>query len=93
MAPGNVHDSEMFDGLYKKVIGNFPETEMAGIDSGYKTTSMMRQVFDSVRLPATPYKRPMTKLGFFLKYEYIDDKYFDQYICPNNKLLNYSTAN
>ena len=65
MAPGNVHDSEMFDGLYKKVIGNFPETEMAGIDSGYKTTWMMRQVFDSVRLPATPYKRPMTKLGFF----------------------------
>lgn len=93
VAAGNVHDSVMFDGLYKKVISKFPEAEMVGIDSGYKTPWIMKQIFDSGRLPATPYKRPMTKKGFFKKYEYVYDEYFDQYICPNNKLLNYSTTN
>ena len=86
VAPGNLHDSVMFDALYKKVIEKFPETEMVGIDSGYKTPWIMKQIFDSGRLSATPYKRPMTKQGFFKKYEYVYDEYFDQYICPNNKL-------
>lgn len=93
VAPGNVHDSVMFDGLYKQVLKSFPEIEMVGIDSGYKTPWIMKQIFDSGRKPATPYKRPMTKQGFFKKYEYVYDEYFDQYICPNNKLLDYSTTN
>ncbi len=29
-----------------------------------------------------PYKRPMTKEGFFKKYEYVYDEYYDCYICP-----------
>lgn len=93
VAPGNVHDSVMFDELYKQVLNDFPEIEMVGIDSGYKTPWIMKQIFDSGRKPATPYKRPMTKQGFFKKYEYVYDEYFDQYICPNNKLLDYSTTN
>ena len=40
-----------------------------------------------------PYKRPMSKDGFIKKYEYVYDKYFDCYICPNNKALRYSTIN
>lgn len=40
-----------------------------------------------------PYKRPMTKKGFFKKYEYFYDEYNDCYICPNNKILKYSTTN
>ena len=93
VAPGNIHDSVMFDGLYKKVMAYFPQAEMIGIDSGYKTPWIMKQIFDSGRLPATPYTRPMTKQGFFKKYEYVYDEYYDQYICPNDKLLNYSTTN
>lgn len=93
VAPGNVHDSVMFDDLYKQLLRDFPEVEMVGIDSGYKTPWIMKQIFDSGRKPATPYKRPMTKQGFFKKYEYVYDEYFDQYICPNNKLLDYSTTN
>ena len=93
VAPGNVHDSVMFDELYKKVIADFPQVEMVGIDSGYKTPWIMKQIFESGRLPATPYKRPMTKQGFFKKYDYVYDEYYDQIICPNNKLLDYSTTN
>jgi transposase len=93
VAPGNVHDSVMFDKVYKNVLAKFPEIEMIGIDSGYKTPWIMKQVFDSGRLPATPYKRPMTKEGFFKKYEYVYDEFYDCMICPNNKVLKYSTTN
>ena len=40
-----------------------------------------------------PYKRPMTKKGFFKKNDYVYDEYYDCYICPNNKILTYSTTN
>ena len=93
VSAGNVHDSVMFDGLYKDVVTRFPEIEVVGIDSGYKTPWIMKQVFDSGRLPATPYKRPMTKKGFFKKYEYVYDEYYDCIICPNNQVLSYSTTN
>lgn len=43
--------------------------------------------------PLFPYKRPMTKEGFFKKYEYVYDEYYDCYICPNNQILRYSTTN
>jgi transposase len=93
VSPGNVHDSVMFDGLYKNVITKFPEIEMVGIDIGYKTPWIMKQIFDSNRLPSTPYKRPMTKKGFFKKYEYVYDEYYDCVICPNNQILKYKTTN
>lgn len=40
-----------------------------------------------------PYKRPMTKNGFFKKHEYVYDEYYDCYICPNEMILKYSTTN
>ncbi len=35
----------------------------------------------------------MTKEGFFKKHEYAYDEYYDCYICPNDKVLKYSTTN
>ena len=93
IAPGNVHDSVMFDELYGQVIGKFPEIGMVALDSGYKTPWIMKQVFDSGRLPATPYKSPMTKKGFFKKYEFVYDEYYDCVLCPNDEILPYSTTN
>ena len=40
-----------------------------------------------------PYKSPQTKKGFFKKYEYVYDEYYDCYICPNDQILKYSTTN
>ena len=93
VSAGNVHDSVMFDNLYSDLIDKFPEIEAVGIDSGYKTPWIMKQVFDSGRLAATPYKRPMTKDGFFKKYEYVYDEYYDCIICPQNQIMKYSTTN
>jgi transposase len=93
VSAGNIHDSVMFDGLYRNVLAKFPELEMVALDSGYKTPWIMKQIFDSERLPSTPYKRPMTKEGFFRKYEYVYDEYYDCYLCPNDQVLKYSTTN
>jgi len=93
VSAGNVHDSVMFDGLYKDVLARFPEIEMMALDSGYKTPWIMKQIFDSGRKAATPYKRPMTKKGFFKKYEYVYDEYYDCILCPENQVLKYSTTN
>jgi transposase len=93
VSAGNVHDSTMFDSLYSAVVTKFTEIEMVALDSGYKTPWIMKQIFDSGRLPSTPYKRPMTKKGFFRKSEYVYDEYFDCYLCPNDQVLKYSTTN
>lgn len=93
VSAGNVHDSVMFDGVYGNVTSKFPEIEMVAIDSGYRTPWIMKQVFDSDRLPSVPYKCPMTKEGFFKKYEYVYDEYYDCILCPNHQVLKYSTTN
>ena len=62
-------------------------------DSAYKTPAIAKLLIDNGIKPLFPYKRPMTKEGFFKKYEYVYDEYYDCYICPANKSLRYSTTN
>ena len=88
-----MHDSVMLDGLYRRVIQKFDEVKAVALDSAYKTPWIMKQIFDSGRVAATPYKRPMTKKGFFRKYEYVYDEYYDCILCPQNHVLEYSTTN
>ena len=61
VSAGNVHDSVMFDVLYKKVKESFSEVEAVVVDAGYKTPWICKQVFDDGKIAVTPYKRPMTK--------------------------------
>ena len=90
---GNIHDSVMFDDIYSKVVKRFPKIEVISADAGYKTPWIAKQIIDDNRIPSMPYKRPMTKEGFFKKYEYVYDEYYDCVICPNNKILTYTTTN
>ena len=46
IATGNVHDSVMFDDLYKNVLAKFPEIEAVAVDAAYKTPWIMKQIFD-----------------------------------------------
>lgn len=89
--PGNLHDSRTFKGIYDKISGLHPETVI--VDAGYKTPAIAKLLIDSGTAPLFPYKRPMAKDGFFKKYEYAYDEYFDCYICPGNAVLKYSTTN
>lgn len=91
--PGNVHDSVAFDRLYDRLVQNFPEIDACVMDAGYKTPWICKKIIDDGRIPVLPYKRPMGNKDFFRQYEYIYDNYYDCVICPENKVLNYSTTN
>lgn len=66
---------------------------MVCLDNGYTSPAVAKNVIDSGKNILTPYKRPMTKKGFFKKYDYVYDEYLNGYICPNNQVLKYSTTN
>lgn len=93
VAAGNTHDSVMFDEVYDKTAERFPEIKAVAVDAGYKTPWIAKKIIDDGRIPVMPYKRPMTKDGFFKKYEYVYDEYYDCVICPNDQILKYSTTN
>ena len=89
--PGNLHDSRTFKGLFDKISDIGVETIV--VDAGYKTPAIAKLIFDEGIKPLFPYKRPMTKEGFFKRNEYAYDEYYDCYVCPNNQVLKYSTTN
>ena len=70
--PGNVHDSVSFFPAYEKLLEKYSsEIENVCLDSGYKTPAIAREIMENGQTPYFPYKRPMTKEGFFKKYEYV----------------------
>lgn len=89
--PGNLHDSRTFKTLYDKIKNIGIDTLIA--DAGYKTPAIAKMLIDDGIRPLFPYKGPMTKEGFFRKYEYVYDEYNDCYICPNDQFLTYRTTN
>ncbi|WP_143329671.1 transposase, partial [Clostridium baratii] len=94
ITPGNIQDSVVFEDVYSKVIDRYGSRIIAtAIDAGYVTPHIAKTILDSNVLLAIPYKRPMTKKGFFKEYEFAYDEKNDCYICPNNKILKYSTTN
>lgn len=92
---GNIHDSISFAGLFNNFKQNFlfKLTDLVCLDNGYTSPSVAKTIIDSGKKILTPYKRPMTKVGFFKKYEYVYDEMLKGYICPNNELLKYYTTN
>ncbi|MBS5987124.1 MAG: transposase [Clostridium sp.] len=92
---GNIHDSVGFIGLYEKLKDRFSTDEIIAIamDAGYITPYICKQLFTDNILPVLHYKRPMTKEGVFKKHDYVFYEANDCYICPNFKILKYSTTN
>ncbi len=90
---GNVHDSQVFPEIFTDVSRQHPEAKDYVLDAGYKTPAICREIIQAGKNPIMPYKRPMTAKGYFKKYEYVYDEYYDCYLCPNDKELRYSTTN
>ncbi len=63
------------------------------MDSGYKTPWIAKKLLEDDITPIMPYKRGMTKKGYFRKYEYVYDKEQDTYLCPAKEVLAYCTTN
>lgn len=93
ITPGNVHDSVAFDDVYDKVTERFPEIETIVADSAYKTPHICKKVFGDERVLSTAYKRPQTMKGGHEWWKYVYDEYYDCILCPEYKVLNYSTTN
>ncbi|MEF2966485.1 IS1182 family transposase [Paenibacillus sp. M1] len=93
VTPGNVHDSQMFEDLLGEVARNLSTPRAVAADAGYKTPYICRTLLKEGIRPVMPYTRPHTKDGFFRKYEYVYDEYYDCYICPANAVLSYETTN
>ena len=92
-APGNVHDSQILSDVFQPLVEQHPEIQTIVVDAGYKTPAICREIIKAGIDPIMPYKRPMTAKGYFKKYEYVYDEYYDCYICPSNQVLKYSTTN
>ena len=91
--PGNVHDSVSFFDVYNILNEKFKDKiKNVCLDAAYFTPAICRAIILNKQKALMPYVRPRTKKGFFKKYEYAYDEYYDCYICPNNEVLNYSTT-
>ena len=89
----NVHDSTMLEEILNQVTHRVGTPESVAVDAGYKTPFICKTLIDRKIRPVMPYKRPMTKKGFFRKHEYVYDEYYDCYLCPADKILSYRTTN
>lgn len=91
---GNVHDSIGFDAVYENIKERYDQRiNTVAVDAAYITPHICKTIIEDEKIPVIPYKRPMTKDGFFKKYDYVYDEYYDCYLCPNDKILTYSTTN
>lgn len=91
--PGNIHDSVAFFEAYTLLNEKFKDKiKNICLDAGYVNNAICREIILNNQTPLMPYKRPMTGKGLFKKYEYAYDEYYDCYVCPNSKVLSYSTT-
>jgi transposase len=92
VTPGNTHDSLILEPLVEQVIEKVGKPNAVAADAAYKTPAITKFLMENEMTPALPYTRPRTKDGFFRKYEYVYDEFFDCYLCPAGEILKYSTT-
>ena len=90
---GNIHDSQSFQPLYEETIKNNQNIKNIVADAAYKTPTIAKTVHTDNKELIAPYKRPMTKDGYFKKYEYEYHGEGDFFTCPAGVILKYRTTN
>lgn len=88
VTPANKHDSTVFSKLYQKILNKY-NFEYIGLDAGYKTPAIAKEILESNKIPLMPYTRPKGKSK--KQFEY--NKYYDTFTCPNGNILEHSTTN
>jgi len=92
VTPGNTHDSLILEPMVKQVIEKVGKPKAVAADAAYKTPAITKFLMESEMTPALPYTRPRTKDGFFHKYDYVYDEFYDCYLCPAGEVQKYSTT-
>lgn len=90
---GNVHDSVSFEKVRNKVMKEHSNNiEMEALDSAYKTPAICKLILEHGKIPLMPYTRPKGSKELYRKNEFTYNEELDNYTCPNNEILNYSTT-
>ncbi|MGI6510512.1 MAG: IS1182 family transposase [Erysipelotrichaceae bacterium] len=91
--PGNIHDSVSFYEGYDVLVEKYKdEVRNVCLDAGYNNSAICKTIMDNNQTIIVPYHRPMTKKGYYKKYEFIYDEEENIYICPMGCVLKYSTT-
>ena len=92
---GNLHDSNTFDIFFKEKLKKL-QVEKLVLDAGYKTPYIAKQLLENSIVPVFPYTRNKGRRNqqeaMFYPREYTYDENNDCYICPENKIILYSTT-
>ena len=80
VTPANKHDSTVFSDVYQR-LKRF-KIEYIGLDAGYKTPAIAKEIIDDNKIPLMPYTRPKNK-----NYDFEYNAYYDYYTCPNGNIL------
>lgn len=89
---GNLHDSRTFKSIYDLLKSRYL-LNMLVLDAGYKTPAIAQLLMQDQLTAAFPYKRPMTKRGFFKKTDFKYNDEFNGYTCPEGQWMAYRTTN
>lgn len=87
LTAGNVHDSRMFSPLYNSLKSKY-NFKIIALDAGYKTPAIAKEILEDKKIPLMPYTRPKGKTR-----EFIYDKYYDYYVCPEGNVLEHTNTN
>lgn len=93
VTPGNVHDSVPYLNRLDHQIARFGfQIEAVALDSGYLTTPICKGLSDRQIFGVIAHRRFHPKRGLFPKWKFQYDSQNDEYTCPNEQTLTYSTT-
>lgn len=92
--PATVHDSRPYLSRLDRQRERFGfEVAAVGLDAGYMTAPICKGLEDRGLYGVIGYRRPNHKTGYFYKRQYVYDRQADEYICPAEQRISYSTTN
>lgn len=93
VTPGNVNDVDPYIERLKTQISKFGfETEYVGLDAGYNTNIISRDLSKMGILAAMGYRRGCQQKGKYSKHKFRYLPEWDVYICPERCYLRYRTT-
>lgn len=94
VTPGNVNDVKPYIERLKYQIDKWGfNIKAVGLDAGYNTSAICKQIYDLGIEPAMGKRRGCQQKGKFGKYKYTYLPEWDIYICPEHNYLQYTTTN
>lgn len=93
ITPGNMSDSVVYLDRLDHQINRFGfDVEAVGLDSGYHTLNICKDLSEKGIKAIVSYRKPGGKRGLFRKSKFQYDEQSDTYTCPEGHVLRYVTT-